>query len=211
MNVECVGRCMVERDDVIAGCGPRDRRRRDEYDREVVMAELKVRRARPRDAALLATLGSETFRESYADDLDGDLLAAYTSEVFGEAQQAAELAEAGSVFLVAESEGEAVGYARLVDGPSPAEVGMEATMELQRIYVRKKWIGRGIGAALMRACLAAAKEAGCESLWLGVWERNTRAIGFYRKWGFGIVGEQPFVMGGDAQRDLLMRRTVDEG
>jgi ribosomal protein S18 acetylase RimI-like enzyme len=43
-------------------------------------------------------------------------------------------------------------------------------------------------------------------VWLDVWERNTRAIEFYEKQGFTIVGEQDFVLGSDVQRDLLMAR-----
>jgi ribosomal protein S18 acetylase RimI-like enzyme len=43
-------------------------------------------------------------------------------------------------------------------------------------------------------------------VWLDVWERNTRAISFYERWGFVVVGEQDFVLGDDVQRDLLMAR-----
>ena len=33
-----------------------------------------------------------------------------------------------------------------------------------------------------------AKEAGCDVMWLGVWEYNPRAQRFYEKNGFRIVG-----------------------
>jgi len=45
-------------------------------------------------------------------------------------------------------------------------------------------------------------------LWLGVWERNARAIAFYRKQGFEVVGEQEFMLGADRQRDLVMARRL---
>ena len=45
-------------------------------------------------------------------------------------------------------------------------------------------------------------------MWLGVWERNWRAQAFYRKWEFTVVGDHVFLLGSDAQTDLLMERRL---
>lgn len=82
-------------------------------------------------------------------------------------------------------------------------------MEIVRIYARKEWIGRGVGAQLMKTSLREAENAGCDVVWLGVWERNLRAIAFYRKWGFEQVGTQVFQLGDDMQNDWVMVRQVD--
>jgi ribosomal protein S18 acetylase RimI-like enzyme len=60
----------------------------------------------------------------------------------------------------------------------------------------------------MAHVLGRAKAAGAATLWLGVWERNPRALAFYRKWGFDVVGEHTFNLGDDPQRDFMMRRDV---
>jgi ribosomal protein S18 acetylase RimI-like enzyme len=73
---------------------------------------------------------------------------------------------------------------------------------------RARWIGRGVGAALMQAALREADARGCDAIWLDVWENNNRAIDFYRRWGFVEIGTQPFRLGNDTQRDLLMVRHV---
>jgi ribosomal protein S18 acetylase RimI-like enzyme len=61
----------------------------------------------------------------------------------------------------------------------------------------------------MRAVVAAAARAGSDCIWLGVWERNLKAIAFYRKCGFQIVGDHPFVLGRELQRDLILLTQVD--
>jgi ribosomal protein S18 acetylase RimI-like enzyme len=61
----------------------------------------------------------------------------------------------------------------------------------------------------MTAAVDAAKAAGAHTLWLGVWERNQRAIAFYRKSGFADVGTQIFVLGTDHQHDLVLARPVE--
>lgn len=75
---------------------------------------------------------------------------------------------------------------------------------------RKLWIGNGVGARMMQACLQEAEHMDCDVVWLDVWEQNARAIAFYRKWGFVEVGTQVFQLGDDPQRDLLMVRAVSE-
>jgi ribosomal protein S18 acetylase RimI-like enzyme len=57
----------------------------------------------------------------------------------------------------------------------------------------------------------AALRRGAGAVWLGVWERNARAIAFYRKCGFADVGSQTFELGSDRQQDRVMwRRVRDE-
>ena len=58
----------------------------------------------------------------------------------------------------------------------------------------------------MGACLEEAAGGGYETLWLGVWEHNLRAIAFYRRWGFETVGSHTFLLGSDEQTDLIMVR-----
>ena len=56
----------------------------------------------------------------------------------------------------------------------------------------------------MGAVFDAARSAGDGHLWLGVWERNARAIRFYAKAGFVDVGSHDFVLGTDRQTDRVM-------
>ena len=83
-----------------------------------------------------------------------------------------------------------------------------APIELKRIYVAKAWQGRRVAQALMDASLDAARARGARTLWLGVWERNPRALAFYEKYGFTRVGEQTFVLGNDEQTDWLFARVL---
>jgi len=60
----------------------------------------------------------------------------------------------------------------------------------------------------MGECLEHAQSNGHQTVWLGVWENNARALSFYRRWGFEVVGEHVFQLGADSQRDLIMMRPV---
>ena len=170
---------------------------------------VKIRTATRDHAQLLAEFGAKTFRDTFgADNTEADM-EEYLASAFGPAIQAGELGEVGSTFLIASVDDLTVGYARLRFGDAPLCVGGRDRVEIARFYADVPWIGRGVGAALMRASLASATDKGCDVVWLDVWERNFRAMAFYERWGFVVVGNQAFRLGDDIQNDLLMARPVD--
>lgn len=172
--------------------------------------QVTIRNAKVTDANLLAELGSRTFEETFSSDNTPEDMAAYLSSSFNVVQQSAELAEPNSVFLIAEVDGVAAGYAKLHGGKTAEAIEGGKPIELVRLYVLHEWLGRGVGEALMRACLDEARNAGYETIWLGVWERNARAQAFYRKWNFRAVGDHIFQLGSDSQRDIVMERKVSD-
>ena len=81
-------------------------------------------------------------------------------------------------------------------------------VEILRFYLQPKFIGNGLGRKLMESCVELATELGYRVIWLGVWDRNRRAIGFYQRLGFEHVSEKTFVLGSDVQSDWVMERSV---
>jgi diamine N-acetyltransferase len=170
--------------------------------------DLTIRYANLDDASLLAELGARTFSEAFAAENTSEDLAAYLASSFNLRQQTAELSDPAITCLLAEIDGVAAGYAQLRAGEPAAGIKGARPVELVRLYVSREWLGRGVGEALMRACLDEARQAGHETIWLGVWEQNGRARAFYRKWDFRAVGEHIFQLGADSQTDILMERAV---
>jgi ribosomal protein S18 acetylase RimI-like enzyme len=172
--------------------------------------DLRIRTASPGEAESLAAFAERTFRDTFADDNSPADIEAYVRESFGPERIRAELEDNANTFLLAFLGGneEPAGYAKLRSGPAHASVHGPDPIELERIYVAGHALGRGVGAALMQACLHAAQAAGRRTVWLGVWERNPRAIAFYERWGFETVGEHLFRLGSADQTDLIMERPV---
>jgi ribosomal protein S18 acetylase RimI-like enzyme len=163
-----------------------------------------IRTARPEDAAVLATFGAATFRAAYAGDVPGPALDAFIDATFGVAAQAAELADPDGSCLIAEHDGEVVGYLLSHRRPAPPAVTGARPLALDRLYVATPLRGRGIGRALLDVAGRAAVAGGHDVLWLSVWEANTRAIDVYRWWGFVDVGALDFDLAAVPQIDRLM-------
>jgi diamine N-acetyltransferase len=168
-----------------------------------------LRRATTGDAKLLTELAARLFEDTFGPDNDPDDIRAYLAGAFSEKKQLAELADADRVVWIAlDSLDRPIGYAAMRRGARARGVVAERPAEVERIYADRHWHGRGTGRALMAACIEQARAWGCDVLWLGVWERNPRAIAFYEKTGFQKVGRQTFLLGRDVQHDDVMARSL---
>jgi len=167
-----------------------------------------VRRAGPDDAPELADVAARSFRAAWQHATSVADLDTYCAENFSPAVVDAALREPGQAWLVAEVDGVA-GYARLVGRPPPPGVGGARPLELSRIYALAEWQGRGIGPALLQACLRHAADDGHDVLWLSVWKQAPQSQAFYRKWGFEPVGEDRFRLGRTVYEDWLLERPVE--
>ena len=173
------------------------------------MQDLLIRRGVPSDAAALAELAARTFADAFASDNRPEDLQAHIASAYGVAQQSAELADAKTITLLAQRGAALIGYAQVRRHSVPSCVTQDHPVELQRFYLDRSAHGTGVAKELMAAVHDAARELGGRHLWLGVWERNARAIAFYSKMGFTKIGSHNFHVGSDQQTDDVMLRTVD--
>ncbi len=169
-----------------------------------------IRRALSSDAAPPAELAARTFRDTFGAPNRAEDLAQHLARAYGECPQRDEIADPNLVTLVAEHDGALVAFAQLRSQAPTAPLDASRPIELWRFYLDTAWHGRGLAQDLMAAVLGEARAMTADALWLGVWEHNARAQAFYRRQGFSAFGAHTFLLGEDAQRDVLMvRRRVD--
>jgi diamine N-acetyltransferase len=173
-----------------------------------VRGSLSLRRAGADDVAALTELSRRTFIDTYASYNRPENLEDYLRQSLTVEQWRVELSTPGSIVLLAETDRGLAGYTEVRQGFVPDCVRTPTPVELARIYVAREFQGGGVGAALMTAALDEAMLKGGTALWLGVWQKNERAIAFYRRWKFETVGTQFFPMGPELQEDWVMLREL---
>lgn len=169
-----------------------------------------LRRGEAADAAAFARFAVQVFLQTYRADTAAQDLQAYCDAAFAEPVLAAELADPAIVTWLAVVAGGVVGYVQVArDEPRPPCVAAADAAALLRLYVDPAWHGRGLAARLMALAQDSARAFGSRHLWLSVWERNPRAIAYYRKSGWVEVGQAEFVVGSDRQRDQVFLLDLD--
>ena len=158
------------------------------------------------EAPQLSDLAIRTFRDTYAAETRPEDMDAYLANAYRPDGLAVELADPRHRWLVAEADGRLSGFSHLHDEETHEAVAAERPVLLAHLYLDRPYQGIGLGSALMRRSMAEARAAGHDVIWLGVWERNPKAVEFYRRWGFRPVGETPFDFGLERHRDIVMAR-----
>ena len=167
------------------------------------MSAVSFRDAAPADAPSVASLGRETFIETFGHLYTPDNLAAFLVN-HSEKNWRAELSDPHFAVRLGEAEGRAVAYAKLGPPSLPFEV-RGPTIELRQFYVLKPWQGIGVSAELMEWALGEAGARGAKEMYLSVFVDNPRARRFYERYGFECVGKYHFMVGTHADDDLIMR------
>jgi GNAT superfamily N-acetyltransferase len=168
-----------------------------------------IRPASAADAAELAELAQRTFRDAFAALNTADNMDLHCANAYSPALQATEIADPRLHTEVAQSDGRLVAFTQVHLRPEPPPcVSVAPAVELRRLYVERSFHGAGLARDLMLRVLATAASHGAAAVWLGVWEKNPRAIRFYERFGFAAVGDHVFVVGAEPQRDLVMVRTL---
>ena len=174
------------------------------------MSSLQIRIATPADIATLCAMGARTFRDTYYPISEPAEVDEYADAHFTPAKIEGWLAAPNARTLVASVDGADAGYAHVRRAKVAACVEDREAVELSRLYLLASAQGRGIGTALMKQALATAVELGGRTVWLGVYDRNVRAVAFYESWGFRQVGTHEFEFGGLVYADPVMARAVGE-
>jgi len=156
----------------------------------------------------LRSISRQTFFDAFASDNTEEDMRSFLDSAFSEEKLGQEIKNPESEFYLARQNHSFIGYLKINFGRAQSELKESRGMEIERIYVLKEFVGRGVGQTLFEKALSIAKSRKTEYLWLGVWEKNPRAIRFYKKNGFVKFGKHPFRLGDDLQTDILMRRNL---
>ena len=169
---------------------------------------LVIREATFADARLIADISRQTFYDTFAAYNSKADMDKFLNEQFTKGRLMLEVGAKDNTFLLAYDEKDIAGYVKLRNERVPISLGNINAIEIARLYAMTDRIGKGIGSLLMQSSINIAKEKNKEWLWLGVWEKNQRAIDFYLRWGFEKFDETDFLLGDDLQKDWLMKKKV---
>lgn len=167
-----------------------------------------VKKCNLEDLRLLQEISYETFNDTFKDQNSTENMDAYLEKAFNLVQLEKELCNSCSYFFFIYFQGEVAGYLKVnINGAQSEEISDES-LEIERIYIRKKFQKHGLGRHLLTKSMEIAREENKKIVWLGVWEKNENAIAFYEKMGFVQKGTHSFFMGDEEQIDFIMIKTL---
>lgn len=153
---------------------------------------ISVLRAKPNDFNLISELGRQTFIESHGSSASQEDIDYYIKDKYNPKVVQEELLDLNNIYHLVYYNNQLAGYSKIsINTPHPT-IKVENVTKLERLYLLKEFYNLNLGRELFLFNVDFSKKQKQKGIWLYVWIENHRAIEFYLKNGFKIIGEYHF-------------------
>ena len=169
------------------------------------MPELIIKQASVENLKELQSLAVQTFYETFSGHNTKENMNIYLDTAFSGKQLKKEMLNPDSYFYLIYDGEQLIGYLKINFNQAQTEIKQDDSAEIERIYVWNTYHGKNIGLLLLNKAIEIAKDNQKGFLWLGVEDKNYRAVKFYQKNGFKQFDQHIFKFGEQMQTDLMMK------
>ena len=169
---------------------------------------INIKKCNVEDLPKLLEISYETFNETFKNQNSPENIKAYLERAFNLKQLEKELSNISSQFFFVYLNNEVAVYLKININDAQSEEMSDESLEIERIYIKRKFQNHGLGMYLLNKTIEIAMEFNKKKIWLGVWEKNENAIAFYEKMGFVQTGSHSFYMGNEEQVDFIMTKIL---
>lgn len=153
---------------------------------------IKIQKATVKDAELIAQLGKQTFYESHGHSASKTDIDTFVQKYYNVESVVQEFENANVDYHLINYNKKTVGFSKIEYSSPDANIAEQRVTKLARIYLLDGYHGKNLGATLFDYNIELSKAYGDNGIWLHVWVENKKAIRFYQKNGFKIVGEHDY-------------------
>jgi ribosomal protein S18 acetylase RimI-like enzyme len=159
---------------------------------------MEIRQATESDIESIEQVARETWETDYPTILHRETVDEEVEEWYNDDQLETELEEEDAILLVAETDGEVVGFTHAVR--------RRRTGYILRVYVAPDHRGEGVGSELLTSARDVLLTRGVDNVRAMVLAENEPGNAFYQSFGFEKVDDEETVIGGDTYTENVYER-----
>ena len=153
---------------------------------------ISIRPATIDDAPLLSQIAPQVHLESHGHSAKAEHHEYYIAMKLSLEAFITELSIPENLYHLIFIDEQPAGYSKIILNVPHPEIAERPVTKLERIYLLKEYYGIDAGKKLFDHNVMVARENHQVGMWLNVWIENHRAIAFYQKQGFTIIGRSDF-------------------
>lgn len=139
-------------------------------------------------ADLLSALSNLTFRESHGHSAKEEDINSFVEEKYSATVLRMELQEMNNIFQLLYYNNKLAGFSKVILNFPHPNCNTANIAKLERIYLLKEFYSLHLGQQLLDFNIKMIKDKKQAGVWLFVWQENERAINFYKKNNFVVIG-----------------------
>jgi ribosomal protein S18 acetylase RimI-like enzyme len=153
---------------------------------------ISVIKATERDCNSIVSIGKESVAESHKGSSSTEIMNEFLERKYNHDAIMEELNDINNIYYIINYNGKPAGFSKIVLNASHPNIVSENVTKLDRIYLLKEFYGLKLGLELLNFNIGLSRNNHQSGMWLYAWIGNTRAVNFYLKAGFTIIGSHKF-------------------
>jgi diamine N-acetyltransferase len=153
---------------------------------------ISVKKATAEDYQTIVAIGKVAVAEAHRESTSAENMNEYLEKHYNDRAISEELDDPDNIYHIIDYNGKPVGFSKIVLNAMDTGIKVENVTKLDRIYLLKEFYGLKLGLELLNFNIRLAENNKQSGIWLYTWIGNNRAINFYLKAGFTIVGSHKF-------------------
>ena len=149
-------------------------------------------KATEKDYRTIVNLGNVSVEEAHRDSCSAEDLKEYLSANYNDEAIKAELRNADNIYHIIYYNQKPAGFSKIIYNAEHDNIAEKHVTMLDRIYLLSEFFNLKLGAELLKFNIELAREHAQSAMWLFTWIGNERAVKFYKKAGFKIIGSHHF-------------------
>lgn len=155
---------------------------------------ITIRKATIEDVDILSSLSEEAFLPAHGHSAPKKDISSYIEANFSVENFKKEIVNPAFKYYLIYHTSNIAGFSKVIFNYPTPHLAVAKVTKMERLYLLEEFYGLGIGLQLMNFNSTLAQKNKQSGIWLEVWIENLRAINFYKKVGFKIVGEANFTV-----------------
>ncbi len=152
----------------------------------------EIIRAGEADAEVLVQIGTNSFKESHGASAPKEDIDDYVHSKFNLVTFKAELTDTNNHFYIIYHDSIPIGYSKIIMNFAHPSIELDHVAKMERLYLLKEFHHLKLGLELFNFNVSLSKTHGQSGLHLFVYTENEKALAFYKKAGFKIIGHFDF-------------------
>jgi ribosomal protein S18 acetylase RimI-like enzyme len=153
---------------------------------------ISIRRATMADSQLLAHIGKISFIESHGHSASKEDIDQYVADKFSDEVFIKELTDTANIYHIISYDNEPAGYSKIILNATAPNIPFGNVTKMDRLYLLASFHDLKLGHRLLQFNIKLSQQSSQAGMWLYTWKENQRAVNFYQKHGFIIVGSHDF-------------------
>ena len=157
---------------------------------------MEIVKAKPDDTEIIAEIGKRSFIESHAHSASQEDIDTYVNSKYSPGMIKEELCNVMNIYHIIFYTSQPAGYSKIILNENHSDISLKNVTKLERLYLLKEFYDKKLGYELFKFNIELSKKNKQTGMCLYVWKENYRAVSFYQKAGFRIIGSYDFKLSG---------------